>query len=204
MALPPPEVTAEPLRPLLVIIGPSASGKSSVVRELARRGVIRVHPTWTTRPCRDDEAGISVEHRFVTEAAFDQLEGAGFFVATTTMFGLPYRYGLAPILLDAAGPIDTVMLRAPFVARLAQLAPTCVVYQISDTAKRTARRLAERGTPQQEVAARMADNRAEVEAGRGIARRVFVNEGPLSALVDQVAVTLASDVAQESRQGGQS
>src|SRR6476660_9759614 len=42
---------------LLVFIGPSGSGKSTIVRTLVERRVVTVHPTWTTRPRRADEAG---------------------------------------------------------------------------------------------------------------------------------------------------
>lgn len=186
-------------RPLLVVIGPSASGKSGVVRELDRRGVIRVHPTWTTRPCRDDEADVSVEHRFVSDAVFEQLSSAGSFVDTVSLFGLAHRYGLPPITVSRAGPIDTVMLRAPLVARMAGLVPRCLVYQICDTGDRTGRRLVARGSPAAEVAARVADNRCEETAGRLIADRVFVNDGPLAALVDAVAAALAIDVPRPIR-----
>jgi guanylate kinase len=182
-------------RPLLVVIGPSASGKSSVVRELNRRGVVNVHPTWTTRPCRADETGGSVEHRFVSEAAFDRLCAEGFFVDTVCLFGLSFRYGLPKITVAQSGPIDTVMLRAPMVGRLALLVPECLVYQISDTDDRTARRLAARRSPVEEVAARLGDNRSEVEAGRAVADRVFVNDRLVASLADEIAAALAVDIA---------
>ena len=84
-------------RPVLVVIGPSASGKSSAVRELHRRGVVRVHPTWTTRPRRPDEGDGAPEHRFVTDTIFDDLEAAGFFLGTVCLPGLPYRYALPQV-----------------------------------------------------------------------------------------------------------
>ena len=59
-------------RRVLVVIGPSASGKSSLVRELHRRRVIRVLPTWTTRPRRADERDGSLEHRFVSDERFGE------------------------------------------------------------------------------------------------------------------------------------
>ena len=76
-------------RPVLVVIGPSASGKSTAVRELHRRGVAHVHPTWTTRPRRPDEGDGTLEHRFVTDAMFDELDAAGFFLGTVVLPGLP-------------------------------------------------------------------------------------------------------------------
>lgn len=185
------------VRPLLVIIGPSAGGKSSVVRELQRREVIRVHPTWTTRPCRGDEAGVPVEHRFVSDAAFDRLCQQEFFLDTVRPFGLPYRYGLPRIALSSSGPIDAVMLRAPLVARMAAFVPDCRVYQIFDTAERTGRRLLERGSAPEEVAARLADNQREIAAGQLVSDRVFVNDRPLADLVADLAAALGIDFPDE-------
>ena len=38
-----------------------------------------------------------LEHRFVTDAVFDGLEAAGFFLGTVALPGLPYRYALSPV-----------------------------------------------------------------------------------------------------------
>jgi guanylate kinase len=181
-------------RPVLVIIGPSASGKSSVVRELSRRRIIRLHPTWTTRPPRSDEAGQAIDHQFVDDATFDLLTQQGFFVDTAAHFDLPYRYGLPKFELSQQGPVETFMLRAPLVDRMLRLVPACVVYQISDTADRTARRLKARGTGLDDLAARLADNRREEAAGAALAQRIFVNNRGVKELVDQIATALAADI----------
>src|SRR5262245_1110257 len=104
--------------PVVAIIGGSGSGKSSVVRELHRRGLVNVHPTWTTRPRRGDETGGSLEHRFVTDKGFDRLEADGCFCDTVAMFGLPYRYGLPARRRRVPGRVDVVMVRAQLVDRL--------------------------------------------------------------------------------------
>jgi guanylate kinase len=181
-------------QPTVVIIGPSGSGKSSVVRGLADRGLVRVHPTWTTRPRRADEQHGSPEHRFVSERAFDDLEASGFFLDTVAMFGLPHRYGLAPVPAPVPGRIDLVMLRAPLIQRFAAFAPQMLVYQIEDTADRVHQRLLRRDCGREDLVARLADNRREVALGRRIADRVFVNEGRLEALVDSVGGALRGDV----------
>src|SRR4030095_14446484 len=94
-------------RLVLVIIGPSASGKSSLVRELHRRRVVRAHPTWTTRPRRDAEPGGPPQHRFAWAAESDELCARGHSLAPAALPGLPHRYGLAPLPADP-GPVDTV------------------------------------------------------------------------------------------------
>lgn len=180
---------------VVVIIGPSASGKSSVVRRLHRQGLIRVQPTWTTRGRREDERFGSIEHRFVSEARFDELAVDRFFLETASAFGLPYRYGLPRFTPGWAGRPDVVMLREAFVPRFAELVPGQVVYQIEDSLDRRRSRLRRRGGSPAELAARLGDDPAEIGAGRQVADRVFVNDGSLDALVDAVATALRRDVA---------
>ena len=116
---------------------------------------------------------------------------------TVSLFGLPYRYGLPPLVQEAAGagsaPVDAVMVRAPLVPRMAELVPELVVYQIADRAERTRARLLARGTSAADVAARIRDNQAEVAAGRLVADRTFLNDGSLHELVDAVAAALVTD-----------
>jgi guanylate kinase len=186
-------------RPVLVVIGPSASGKSAVVRELAHRGVVHVHPTWTTRARRPNEQAGAVEHRFVTDEVFDELDAAGFFLGTVALPGLPFRYALPRPSLRADGPVDTIMARAPFIELFAEYFPHRLVYQIEDTRTRAAARLRTRGTSVEEVAARLANHDAEIDAGRAIAARVFTNDGALDSLVDAIANALNADLGAEVR-----
>jgi len=181
-------------QPVLVVIGPSASGKSTAVRELHRRGIAHVHPTWTTRPRRPDESDGALEHRFVTDAVFDELEAADFFLGTVGLPGLPYRYALPRVTRHGNGPIDTIMARAPFVDLFAPYFPDRLVYEIEDTLDRAQRRLVQRGSDAHEIDARLAGHHAEIEAGRRIASRCFVNAGTLDELVGAITAALRVDV----------
>jgi guanylate kinase len=187
--------------PLLIVIGPSASGKSTAVRELHQRGIVHVHPTWTTRPRRHDESAGSLEHRFVTDAVFDELEAAGFFLGTVVLPGLPYRYALPQVTLTDDGPIHTVMARAPFIDLFSAHFPDRLVYEIDDTFDRARQRLIERGSDAPEIEARLAGHRAEVEAGRQFASRAFVNAGTLDDLVGAITASLHIDVPAMSSEG---
>jgi guanylate kinase len=180
-------------RPVLVVIGPSASGKSTSVRELDRRGVLRVHPTWTTRARRPDEVDGALEHRFVTDQVFDELETAGFFLGTVQLSGLPARYAIPRPSLADTGPVDTIMARAPFIELFAAYFPHRLVYQIEDTADRARARLVARGSDAHEIEARLAGHDAEIAAGRAIARRAFTNDGDLDGLVAAISDALAAD-----------
>ncbi|MBW3615961.1 MAG: hypothetical protein KY439_11755 [Actinobacteria bacterium] len=200
--VPSPSEPATAGRAVLVIIGPSGGGKSTVVRTLARRQVLRVHPTYTTRPRRTDEAHGSAEHRFLSERQFDHLARRGFFADTVSLFGLAYRYGLPPLRTAAEGPIDTVMLRAPLVARFPAVVPAHVVYQIEDRPERVIARLASRNSSNDDLDARMRDNQREVEAGRRIAHRVFRNNGSLAELVAAITAALRSDIGPAPKRRG--
>ncbi|HVF33450.1 MAG TPA: hypothetical protein VM933_10490 [Acidimicrobiales bacterium] len=190
-----------PPSPILLVIGPSGSGKSTLVRTLAGAGHLRVHPTWTTRPRRPDEAAGSLEHRFVDDATFDRLQREGRFVDAVALFGLAHRYGLPPLDRPAhaddgcsrTGRLDTVMLRAPLVERFRRVFPDrpAVVVQVEDDPRRLRRRLLERGGTPDELAARLTDNRAEVLLGRRVADHVVVNDGTVDDLAARVLELVA-------------
>jgi ribose 1,5-bisphosphokinase PhnN len=184
-------------RPVLVVIGPSASGKSTAVRELHRRGVVRVHPTWTTRPRRPDESAGALEHAFVSDAEFDARAAAGFFLGTVALPGLPFRYALPRPSLAETGRIDTIMARAPFIDLFADFFPHRLVYQIEDTYERACARLLERETSAHEIAARLREHDAEVTAGRSLSARVFANDNTLEGLVGDIAAALRVDLGSE-------
>ena len=182
-------------RSLLVFIGPSGSGKSSVVRSLVDRRVICVHPTWTTRPRRPDESAGSVEHRFVSEPDFLQLRDEGLFLHTVQLFGMPYWYGLPTIEPNQTGVVDAVMLRAPLVPIFAS--STRIRSSIKS---RRRQRLSRRGsrlaaTRRKSCDARLSDNEKERVAGRSIAQRHFRNDEGLDAAVDEVERAVREDFA---------
>jgi len=182
-------------RPLVVLVGPSGAGKSSLARDLQGRGIVSIHPSWTTRPPRPNEGGGSFEHRFVSDHDFDELDHAGFFTARGTIHGLPYRYGIPAIDRGAEGPLDAVIWRARHIAQLRCLASDCLVYQVADTDTRIERRIATRGTTRNEVESRAADNISELSAGRRVAHRVFQNHGSLEGLSQQVLAGLIADTS---------
>jgi ribose 1,5-bisphosphokinase PhnN len=129
----------------LVLIGPSGAGKSSVLRELDRRLMVVVRPTWTTRPRRPEELEITLEHRFVSDRKFDELLRAGSFSQTGALTGLPYRYGLPAFEPRDGGPVDAVILRADYVEPFSRAVPGAFVYQIGSRGDQMVRRIRARG-----------------------------------------------------------
>ena len=186
----------QPDTPLLVVIGPSGSGKSTAVRALVDRHVLRVHPTWTTRPRRPDERRGSPEHRFVDDPRFEELRRQGFFLDTVELFGLPHRYGLPAIGRSTDGRVDTVMLRAPLVERFrAVVSDAAVVVQVEGHPAHLAERLRRRGTSPADVAARLADNDREAALGRTVADVVVRNDAGIPELVERLALVVSALVA---------
>jgi guanylate kinase len=180
---------------LLVVIGPSGAGKSTAVRRLEAAGLIELTPAWTTRPPRRGEIAGCVEHRFVTEGEFDRLQGCGAFLGTARLFGLPYRYGLPPLHRPTDGGVPAVMLRAALVPRFRDLFAGPIVYQVEDDRARVAERLRQRALEGAELGSRLADYEAEVEQGRRLARRVFVNRDGPDALAGAMARAIRLDFA---------
>lgn len=194
----PSEANAREAPPLLLIIGPSGSDKSCLAQELDRNGLVRLLPTWTTRPPRLGETapGSCPEHRFVASEEFDRLARSGFFAVTGQLLGLPDRYGLAypPAPLD--GRVDAVIARASAVAPLsAALDRRVLVYQVEDELERIEQRLLDRALPPGETVLRSASADDELAAGRLVAHKRFCNSGSVEQIVRSVATALASDTA---------
>ena len=178
---------------VLAVIGPSGAGKSTAVRALVAAGLVDVTPSWTTRPPRPGEVGRCVEHRFVTDGEFDELERRGFFVATCPMFGLPHRYGLPAVGEPRAGAVPLVMLRAPHVPVVRRHHERVAVYQVEDGRERVAARLLDRHRDLAELGTRLRDYDAEIALGRAVADRVFVNGGEPADLVAAMGEAIAAD-----------
>lgn len=177
---------------VLAVLGPSASGKSTVVRELHRRGVIQVTPSWTTRPRRSDELDGSVEHRFVDDEEFTARQDAGHFLEVVQMFGLPYRYGLPAVGQPADGRVPAIMVRAPLMPLVIRHFPDHVAYQIEDGYQRARERMRHRAG---ELGTRLDGFEEECRLGRQAAHRIFVNRGSAGDLVDAVADAVDRDFA---------
>jgi guanylate kinase len=179
--------------PVLVIIGPSGSGKSSAVQELVRRGAVEVTPSWTTRPPRHGETAETVEHVFVSDKVFDESVGRGEFLEVVQMFGLPYRYGLPTVRKPAGGKVPLIMLRAPLVPLLPKHFPTHVIYQIEDSEDRVMERLKNRREKGEEQGTRATDFEKEIALGRERAHRLFMNNADIDVLADELQAKLAED-----------
>jgi len=179
--------------PLLVVIGPSGSGKSSAVQELSKRKIVEVTPSWTTRPPRKGEIGSTIEHIFVSDDEFDTQEGQGLFLDVVQLFDLSYRYGIPRIRQPKSGRIPLIILRANLLLLLAKHYTDVTIYQIEDEISKVEHRLLERQSDGEQQGSRLMDYDKEVELGRQAANRVFANDNDIELLADALESATAQD-----------
>jgi ribose 1,5-bisphosphokinase PhnN len=178
---------------VLVIIGPSASGKSTVARELHRRGIIFLTPSWTTRPRRIDEEDEPIEHRFVDEEEFRRLEDGGFFLGVARPFGLPYRYGLPPVQPSPKDKVPAIMGRASLLGLAVEHFPSRVVYQIEAAPELARARMGGRSRIETDDGTRLEGWLQERDLGRRMASRVFETKAEPEEVFEAVHRAIKTD-----------
>lgn len=80
---------------MLIFTGKTASGKTTVLKALERKGCYKRIITYTTRPPRSNEEN-GVDYNFVSDDVFQMLEQHGYFAETSSYCassGKRYRYG---------------------------------------------------------------------------------------------------------------
>lgn len=180
---------------LLVIIGPSGTGKSSLVIELAKQNIIELTPTWTDRPTRPSEQDI--EHTFVSSKELEHKTKTGFFVhEPQPMFGLAYRYGLPFIAMPPKDKIPAIMMRASVLGLVKHYYPNAIVYHIEAPKRRVELQLSERQKQGVLLGTRLADYETEINEGRKHAHRVFNNDD-FPATLATMKAALVADFLQE-------
>lgn len=145
---------------MLVLIGKTGSGKTTVAEELKKRGYNKV-VTYTSRPMRPGEVN-GVDYNFVSLEEFDELDRKGKFIETTsynTVHGV-FKYGTAVDSFKAEGsnliilnPYGVKALKNYKATKDENLYYTVVYLRISDEAARV--RLEKRGDNMKEVERRL-------------------------------------------------
>jgi guanylate kinase len=171
--------------PILVIVGPSAAGKTTLANTLHRERLIELFPSWTTRPPRPGETD-GIEHRFVSEEEFaaaapsmdETIEYAG------------HKYGMPAIPPPEPGRVRAVVMRPDLVELFTRHYPNNVVWSIEDSPANLEARLQSRG---EDPAARLGTYAREMESGRSVADRVIANNSTREALAEAGRRALAID-----------
>lgn len=181
---------------MLVVIGPSGVGKSTLFAPLRQEGLVRLVPTWTTRRPRHYEELASADHVFVGDDEFAARERAGFFLETVQLFGLDARYGLPrEVLQPGGGGIAVLMLRAMLLERLPRYFPEHVVYQVEAPRARVEAHLRQRAVRDGDIGSRLASFEEELRLGRRLAHRVVDNSAAPATVLAQLRTWLGEDFA---------
>lgn len=154
----------------LVFIGTSGVGKTTIAKELEKQSVVTFNKSHTTRQKRYDDDD---DHIYVTEEEFGQLEQSGYFMDVVDPFNNGDKYGYAPVYCTE-GTVPLILVRALILPLLDKHFSKYICYQIEAPDSRISLVMNQRGEP--DYSNRMKIQQLEVEKGREIASRVFVNE----------------------------
>ena len=146
----------------------------------------------------------TLEHRFVSDTAFTDLEAAGFFLGTVALPGLPYRYALPKVTLRDDGPIDTIMARAPFIDLFAPYFPDRLVYEIEDTLDRARGGSSPGGATSTRSTRASRGTSPRSRRAAGSRRAASSTTEPSTALVEAIAAAVSVDVLPMSTSGARS
>jgi guanylate kinase len=183
---------------ILVVIGPSGVGKSTLFAPLRQEGLVRLVPTWTTRKSRHYEDPAKADHIFIDDDEFTARERAGFFLETVQLFGLEARYGLPREALEDDGcSIRVLMLRAMLLQRLPHYFPAHIVYQIEAPRARVEDHLRARIERDGDIGSRLAGFEDELQLGRRLAHRIVENSETPEQAQTQLRAWLREDFAGE-------
>ncbi len=185
---------AEALQPdamVILLIGASAVGKSTIAWNLCEDGIVEATPTWTTRPPRDGELDTSYDHHFVTDEKFDKHLRIGGFIDHKALYGA--RYGM-PFLRRPPEGIEALMVLKPaFMTAALRHFPAARIYQIDASPDVLPERMKDRGQSQEDIDERMRHHNAETKAARRFAHMIFDNNGPLENTLVKVKAQIEAD-----------
>jgi len=183
---------------LIVISGPSGTGKSSIVREALRRTAAAYSVSATTRRPRPGEQN-GRDYEFVSRDQFERRVAAGELLEWAEVFGDLYGTPAGPVRRAlAAGRTVILEVDVQGGLQVARAAPdaTFVLIVPPDDAE-LERRLRGRGTEDEPtVARRLAQARAEIQTAEssGVYNHVVVND-ELEQAVDEVCRLVQRETA---------
>lgn len=177
---------------LVLVIGPSGSGKNTVVCELcARRDDVWYSISATTRTPRTGERD-GIDYRFVTEKDFDTLVADGGLLEWASYAGSRYGTPAAPVDQHRAEGTHVVcVVEIDGVAQIRQVRPDAIVVFVQPPSWDVLEaRLKGRGTENDgQLERRLAIARQEMNDGPLVADIVIVNDD-LSVATEQLSSLL--------------
>lgn len=184
-----PQERLDPDSLIIVLIGASAVGKSSIAERLCDSGVAEATPTWTTRPPRHGETDTAYDHHFVSDDEFDdQADG---FIEQRSFYGA--RYGVPFPSVPSEGIVALMVLKPVFIPAFLEHYPAARVYQIEAARDLLPGRMEARGQSQADIEERMRLHDSETKSARQFAHVVFSNDGAIEQTQLQVEAQIHAD-----------
>ena len=165
---------------MLILVGPSASGKSEIVKELIKHYNMEKLVTYTTRPKRLGEQN-GVDYHFIDKTLFNQKKETGFFIETV-VYNQQY-YGTSGYDLKKG---KVVILEPTGLRHYLALGIPCKVCYLVCPKDIRAKRMLKRGDAPLAIAKRLAQD------------EVIFDES-VRALADWIIESYGEDVALTSR-----
>lgn len=158
---------------MIVLTGPSASGKTATCLYLQSHFGIRKVVTHTTRPMREGERN-GVDYHFVTEEEFREMEKEGLFIETVFYNGYHYGTSKKEVRIDKCLAVE--FSGAKVYKGLQD--PRIVLFFLKADEKRRRERMAERGDAPEKILSRLEND-----------RQVFRLDEKIESLIDGIIDT---------------
>lgn len=185
----------EPLAPdelVIVLLGASAVGKSTIAEHLVDAGIAQATPTWATREPRHGEQDTCYDHRFVTDEEFDHQSKTGGFVDEHAFYGA--RYGVPFLNKPAEGKEALVVLKPVFMPLFLGYYTNARVYPIEASPILLPRRMRARGQSEEDITERMKHHTSEASAAKQFSDiPPFINNGPVKETLEKVELQIKAD-----------
>ncbi len=158
---------------MIVLTGPSASGKTATCLFLQDHFGIRKVVTHTTRPKREGERD-GIDYHFVTEEEFRRMEEEGLFVETVLYNGYHYGTSKKEVRIDKCLAVE--LSGAKVYRGLKD--PRIVLFFLKAEEGQRERRMKERGDAPEKILSRLEND-----------RQAFQLDGTIESLIDGVIDT---------------
>ncbi len=159
---------------MILLIGPSASGKTEVAKLLMKSHSIRKVVTHTTRPPRIHEVD-GVDYHFVDIPTFESLKEKGEFVETTFFSGKYYGSSKKEVADDKVLIVDPAGLDS----YLALKDPRVISFYLNTSEEIRKQRMIERGDKKEDIQNRLLNDR---KAFANVAPTTFTLENESGSL----------------------
>lgn len=168
---------------MIVLTGPSASGKTATCLFLQSHFGIRKVVTHTTRPMRDGERD-GVDYHFVTEEEFRRMEEEGLFVETVFYNGYHYGTSKKEVRIDKCLAVE--FSGAKVYKGLKD--PRIVLFFLKADERKRRERMSERGDAPEKILSRLEND-----------RQVFQLDAQIEDLIDGVVDTESHSLEEVSQ-----